>query len=389
MNQKPYIHKASYFLQSPFDACPRSVLTILIPILLLTQLLTAQSIGNWTFNSILSGTPGTFNTVSNADFSSSVPIHSFNGGTEYFGENGWPSGTINTSMYLQFTLTPLSGYQLDISSIVLTLRRSNTGSPAGSGPTSWAIRSSLDGYATNISTGSMTLNYANYTITPGSAFLNIYTPVTFRIYGYTATVSSGGSSRMVFDNIKVNGIGYLLPVRLGVFTASAGDDRVKLTYSVNNTQINDKYIIERSLNGTNFNMLTTVEEIANAAEKKYTYTDNTGQLNAKQLFYRMRLQNNAGGDVYSAIVTVNVKNQPVIKMYVYGKQLYINGIFQHGGVYRADIYNTSSQLLTSLSFQAIVGYNNFTLAIPDKIPASCIILVANGKGYAVSVMTVQ
>src|SRR3954463_2770806 len=74
----------------------------------------SQNIGNWTFNNTLTGTPGSYNTVTAADFSSAVPIHSFNGGTEYFGENGWPSGSINTSTYLEFSLTPSPGYQLDI-----------------------------------------------------------------------------------------------------------------------------------------------------------------------------------------------------------------------------------------------------------------------------------
>ncbi|MEP7277632.1 MAG: hypothetical protein ABI813_03220, partial [Bacteroidota bacterium] len=162
---------------------------------------TAQSIGGWTFNNLLTGTPGLYNTISTADFSAGIPTRAFNGGTEYYGQNGWPSGALNTAKYLQFSLTPSAGYQLDISTLVLRIRRSNTGSPAGSGPTSWALRSSLDGFTTDIASGTMTHAYANYTVTPGTGFLNLYSTVVFRLYGYTASTGSGGNSRFVVDNI--------------------------------------------------------------------------------------------------------------------------------------------------------------------------------------------
>ena len=262
------------------------IITLLTFIFLPGQKIFAQSIGNWTFNNVLTGTPGLFNTISSADFSVAVPIHSFNGGTEYFGENGWPSGSINTAMYMQFSLTPLSGYQLDISSLVLRLRRSNTGSPSGSGPTGWSLRSSLDGFATNIATGSMTLIYADYTVTPGAGFTNIYTAVTSRLYGYNASSGSGGNSRLVVDNIRANGIGYLLPVRLGSLTAAATTEKINLYYTVYNTEPGNHYIIERSTGDAGFTALHTTEENDDAAEKKYTYADDISLLNgAEQVFY--------------------------------------------------------------------------------------------------------
>ena len=239
----------------------------------------AQSIGNWAFNGILTGTPGLHNTVSNADFSASVPIHTFNGGTEYFGENGWPAGSINTSMYMQFSLTPLSGYQLDISTLVLSLRRSNTGSPAGSGPASWSLRSSLDGFTVDIATASMTHVYANYTVTPGSSFLNLYSTVTFRLYGYNTTISSGGNSRVVIDNITVNGIGYLLPVKPGALQAFIQEEKVNLTYTVYSTEKNSRYLIERSADGIHYTSISNTEETTASAEKQYAYTDDIQSLN--------------------------------------------------------------------------------------------------------------
>jgi len=356
---------------------------LLICCIFLAQSVSAQSIGNWAFNGVLTGTPSTFNTVSTADYSGSVPTHSFNGGTEYFGENGWPTGVINTSMYMQFTLTPLTGYQLDISTLVLRLRRSNTGSPAGSGPTGWTLRSSLDGYTTNIATGSMTHNYADYTITPGAGFINIYTAVTFRLYGYNATVSSGGSNRFVIDNIKANGVGYLLPVRLGAFTASAAGQYVRLLYTVYQTEKNDRYFIERSVDGINFSSLHSVEEAVEAAEKNYTYTDDISLLTGiEQLFYRLRLRNKTGADTYSGIITVRIKGrQAPVKTFIRNNQLCISGIFKTGGIYKADLYTVSGMALTHISFSAVSGYNTLVLAIHKQVPAGCIIRLGNDRDY--------
>ncbi|MEO5593478.1 MAG: hypothetical protein ABIR15_16850 [Chitinophagaceae bacterium] len=364
---------------------------VILPLIFLPgQKTFAQNIGNWTFNNVLSGTPGLFNTVSSADFSASVPTRSFNGGTEYYGENGWPTGPINTSMYMQFSLTPLAGYQLDISSLILRIRRSNTGSPAGSGPTGWSLRSSLDGFAANIATGSMTLTYANYTVTPGAGFTNIYTAVTFRLYGYNASSGSGGSSRFVADNISATGIGYLLPVRLGLITASAAAKKINLSYTVYNTEQGNRYIIERSTDGTSFTALLTTEENDDAAEKKYTYADDISLLNvAEQVFYRIRLRNNMGTDTYSGIITERIKSTPApVKIFLSNNRLYVNGRFSAEGLYQADVYSISGQALTRISFTAANGYNNFILDLNKQLPAGCIIRVCNNKGYSQTLFSV-
>lgn len=356
---------------------------------LLPRSIYAQNIGNWTFNNILTGTPGPLNTISNADFSASVPIHAFNGGTEYYGENGWPAGALNTSMYMQFSLTPTAGYQLDINSIVLTIRRSNTGSPAGSGPTSWSLRSSLDGFTSDIASGSMTLTYANYSVTPGSSFLNIYSTVTFRLYGYNATVGSGGNSRLVADNITVKGLGYLLPVTLGAFNAAIIQDAVNLSYTVYNTGQGSQYVLERSTDGIHFNAVNTTIEVTDAPEKKYVFTDALQALaDAASLYYRIHLVNNSGMNIYS--FTLRVKNDmhtAPLKMFIRNNQLYISGVLTDGGVYTADVYTVSGQAVSHTIFTAASGYNSYIFPLSKPMPATCIIHVTNGRAYSASAMS--
>jgi hypothetical protein len=140
----------------------------------------SQTIGDWTFTGSTAGTGASHNTVSAADFSSAITTKVYHGASEYYGENGWPSGALDPTSYIQFTITPNTGYQLDLSSVVLRMRRSTTGS-SGSGPLAWSLRSSLDGYTADLGSNSLTSSYSNFTVTLGSSFLNVYTPVTFRL----------------------------------------------------------------------------------------------------------------------------------------------------------------------------------------------------------------
>lgn len=361
-----------------------------IAIYLPAHQLSAQSIGNWTFNNLLTGTAGLHNTVSSADFSASVPIRSYNGGTEYFGENGWPTGAANTAMYLQFSLSPLSGYQLDISTIVLRMRRSNTGAPAGSGPLSWSLRSSLDGFAADITNGSMTHNYADYAVTPGAAFTNIYSTITFRLYGYNTTISSGGNSRLVLDNIVVNGIGYLLPLQLGPLAATLSGEKVNLSFTAYQTATNNRYFIERSADAIHFSSLYLITEINGAAESTHGYTDDIGPFTAPGIFYyRIHSRDNDEKDSYSNIVTIRRKPvRPSIKIAIRNGCLYMDGQFAAAGNYTVQVYNAGGQLLASSYFSAAAGNNSMRLNIPARLPAVPIIKITSDKGIEQCFVTI-
>ena len=221
-------------------------------IIIFPLFVSSQVIGNWGFNNSLAGTSGALNTVSTADFSPSIPTRAFNGGTDYFGHDGWPTGGIDLSRYMEFRLTPNTGYALNLLSLVLRMRHSSTGPSGGSGPTRFSIRSNLDGYSADIATGNLTGAHANFTITPGTSFHHLPTVITFRVYGYMAVIYTGGFNRLVFDNIQVTGIGLVLPVRLHSFTARSGKDEVMINYCLNNTTAGSVYTLERLTTGIQF-----------------------------------------------------------------------------------------------------------------------------------------
>jgi hypothetical protein len=266
----------------------------------------SQAIGNWNFNGSTLGTGGTYNTVSIADFSAAIPTKAYNGSTVYFGEGGWPSGAQDPSAYLEFTITPNTGYHIDLSSVVLTMRRSTTGTAAGSGPTSWSLRSSVDGYTSNLGSNSLTTSVQNFTITLGSSFLMKTTAVTFRLYGYNAIVTTGGLNRLVMDNVSINGIGAVLPLTFTGLQALRNNDKtISLKWQMSNVQEGNVFNVERSQNGTDFTTINSFTQTENQLTGSYQYHDNQAPGNAPAIYYRIKINEPSGWTYFSWLVKVN------------------------------------------------------------------------------------
>ncbi len=117
-----------------------------------------------------------------------------------FSSNGWSTGALDVNDYYEFTATPNAGFELDLTSLVFSERRS------GTGIRTFEIRSSLDGYSTtigapigvpdNTSTRTQTI------ILPSPTFENLTSAITFRIYGYNA---EGATGTWRIDNVNLNG----------------------------------------------------------------------------------------------------------------------------------------------------------------------------------------
>jgi len=118
---------------------------------------------------------------------------SANANADRFNSTGWTSGTVvDVNDYVEFTITPQSGYSISISSIQLYHQRS------GSGPQEFALRTSLDSYNSNIGTGNpfnngnVTTTQNNTVTTSGVTSLqNFASAITFRVFGYKATLAAG------------------------------------------------------------------------------------------------------------------------------------------------------------------------------------------------------
>jgi hypothetical protein len=113
-----------------------------------------------------------------------------------YNANTWNAASLDADKYFYFILTPNSGYEIDFASFVYT------GQASGTGPTSFAFRSSVDGFASNI--GLPTVTGATISLT-GTEYQNITSPIEFRLYGWGASGSGGTFSVNDFEfNGSVN-----------------------------------------------------------------------------------------------------------------------------------------------------------------------------------------
>ncbi len=110
-----------------------------------------------------------------------------------FNSSAWPTGALDTSKYLSFTLTAPSGCAVTASSVSVILESSNTG------PSSASLATSSDSYASKKSatTAGATSNVnVNVEVTAGDT-------LEVRIYGYSA--SAAGGTMRASNSIVVNG----------------------------------------------------------------------------------------------------------------------------------------------------------------------------------------
>lgn len=137
------------------------------------------------------------------------------------GQDGYDtlSGSIDLAKYFEVTIAPANGYTLDLSYIGFSVQRS------GTGIRTYAVRSSADGYASNLS-ASIAPSNANLSVQAGDVFywnfdattsnqngslitlsgLNytgVSTPLTFRFYGWNAEGAGGTFS---IDNVTITGV---------------------------------------------------------------------------------------------------------------------------------------------------------------------------------------
>ncbi len=108
------------------------------------------------------------------------------------------SEAITENRYFSFVISPDSGYVLNMNSLVFKVGKETLGTYG------WALRSSVDGYVTNLSSGIITSIRTTWEevtcVLPGN-FLNLTTSTTFRLYFY----SDSASFEIDLDYIEIKG----------------------------------------------------------------------------------------------------------------------------------------------------------------------------------------
>jgi hypothetical protein len=289
----------------------------------------AQTLGTWLFNGNTNGSAGSYNTVSVADFSSIFTVKNYSGSL-YYGENVWPPAAVNPAAYMEFSLAPVAGYALNLLNVKLNMRRSNTGTPAGSGPTSWNLRSSVDGYGLNLAAGPISHVAAIYTVTLPAGFSLLTGSVTFRVYGYNASTSTGGLSRMVFDDIYVNGSNIVLPSKPAVIASKYLNGQVIISAILTKNAPGETYTVERSLDAVNFISLNEIPFPYGLEDYIYKRQYDLPAKCPEKLFYRIATRQTDGLVQYSNITfaTITGITPKQLNLIPYGKSLIIKSYLE-------------------------------------------------------------
>ncbi len=333
----------------------------------------AQTAAAWTFpGSVVPTTVGTHLTAGNTTIGSDIGSLGFSG-SDFYGQDGWPSGAFDPNAYLQVTVSPNTGYYLVLNSISFNLRRSTTGS-SGAGPQSWSLRSSVDGFTTDLLTGTLTGAYQAYSLSLPAAFQTLPGTVTFRIYGFNQVTSSGGSNRLVTDNITITGqaVSGVLAVQSITLEAQAVSDGVQLDWQALGFSDGTEFFLERSTDGANFN---TMEQLTD-----FSVTDNT--VTATRVFYRVKAQSSDGSVYYSpiAVVALAATAEPVIRAVVsQGSSvkalLHLNG----AGGYQLSIRAMDGKALYHQELSGQSGNAAIDLAFGSR-PHGVYVLTLTGNG---------
>lgn len=126
--------------------------------------------------------------------------------------NAWDSASIDTSRYFTFTLN--AGAPLTLNNVSLDLLATPEDGGDG-GPTHFSVRSSLDGFAADDVSGTLTGSFTTALFSPNTA-LTTGQSIEFRVYAW-GTGNSGAT--FAADNVHVTGVA---PVPEPTTAASVG-----------------------------------------------------------------------------------------------------------------------------------------------------------------------
>lgn len=110
------------------------------------------------------------------------------------------ASAITADSFLYLSVTPASGYQLDLTSLTFNIARGGAATPRG-----YDVRSSVDNYAVTLGTAAIPTQRFTYTAVSidltDSSFQNLTTTTTFRIYLYAPSTTNN----IDMDDITLNG----------------------------------------------------------------------------------------------------------------------------------------------------------------------------------------
>jgi hypothetical protein len=104
-----------------------------------------------------------------------------------FSGNGWNAVALDLAHYYTFTVTPAAGETMTLTNLAFKNQRS------GTGPSTWVLRSSVDGFATDLANLATPppVTLVRNDVALGAGFANLTAPVELRFYAFGASSPNG------------------------------------------------------------------------------------------------------------------------------------------------------------------------------------------------------
>jgi hypothetical protein len=196
---------------------------------------------------------GTFSTVSLTN----INCASGNGSTLNT-QNWTTASSVDLGTYIEFTITTSSGFRVGINSLSFKMANST------SGPTSVDIAHNASGsFSSSTTFTGINTSYSTYTWNPSITYKS--TPVTFRIYGYNASVVAG-AKQLKIDNITINGFIAPIPtptIQSSISIATRAATSIDLTFSGGNGA--KRIVLAKAVSAVDATPVDQVDYTANAA----------------------------------------------------------------------------------------------------------------------------
>jgi hypothetical protein len=208
----------------------------------------------------------------------------------------WPA-LFSAGRCMEFLFTANS-FKYNISSVSFRLRKSDTG------PSQIKLRSSLDGFASDLTSATLVNKDVFYSFIIPTSFNNLSeSTFAIRIYGYNPTNTTLGV--LWFDEIIINGqvLAIVLPIDLTYFKAEKSEDNVTLSWETAWEKNSKEFIVERSADLKDFQVIGTLKAAGEAKGRiQYEFIDDSPLAGAS--YYRLRMVDRDGSFSFSKTLDV-------------------------------------------------------------------------------------
>lgn len=293
------------------------------------------------------------------------------------------ASSVDLTDYVEFTITPQTNKMFSISSIVVLHQRS------GTGPLRFALRNSVDSYTADlggvsVGTDVTTTQTATFTFT----VTNSTAAITFRLYPYQAEAAAGtwGPGDGTGNDIVVNGStgDAPLPISLVSFTATKLSEKVKVKWTTATEINNDKFIIERSVSGEDYEFVAEVKGAGNSKEiNKYEIID-ANPLKGTSYYRLTQVDYDGRSETFAPVaVKMDAKSMEVIAKSAEQGTINLNVFSPNAGEGTLVIRDLSGRTIVSEKIILTEGYQNFNINSHNLQGGIHLIQLVNGSEVVV------